>query len=438
MPDPSETASNNPSIDPRKLRRAILDHFDINGLRELCFQVNFDFDNLREGGKDVKTLHLVQTFVERNKINLLVTIFRELRPNIPLEAIVLSPEDEQITIRNKFSTAVPGEDHRSKTLIAGKSFTALIRLLSKAEVRTAVVSFQTDFEATSKQINYLNDQKQLHDLFQSLEDCYYLISNDQKKLPADEDAWISIEINEPEIQGKISDLLTVSERETFAADENRWIQHLDKAKNHIRIGIEDFNHEQLKLGTRLIFRILNRQPSRINAQLVTAASSLRLSTLEAAMKTIADNLASSKIDLDVVEEIQNGVTALAGLDERLSSLVREHNAWQELDDEVRRIGSTGLDLIEDLQDAWFDLEPMTRDILNEQMDDWAKDLVKVLESMQTALDSNSPVKARRLFIRFRSQMGRRFRQVDVSLLSLCQDMQRVGESLDLLLRQFNK
>ena len=331
-----------------------------------------------------------------------------------------------------------GEDQRSKTLIAGKSFTALIRLLSKVEVRTAVISFQTDFEAASQQIDLLNDQKELHDLFQGLEDCYYLISNDQKKLPADEDAWLNIEINEPELQGKITDLLTVSERDTFAIDENRWVQHLNKAKDHIRVGMEDFNHEQLKIGTRLIFRTLNRQPSRLNAQLVSAASSLRLDTLESAMQTIAQNLTESSIDLDVVEEIQHGVSALAGLDERLSSLVREHNAWQELDDEVRRIGTTGLDLVEDLQDAWFDLEPMTRDILGDTTESWAEELSKVLIRLQAALDENSPVKVRRFFVRFRSQLGRRFRQVDVALLGLCKDLQRVGESLDLLLRQFNK
>ena len=438
MPDPVESSLDNPSIDPRKLRRAIVDHFDMNGLRDLCFQCNFDFDNLREGGKDDKALHLVMAFVDRNKLNYLVTVFREMRPNIPIEAIVLSEEDSAPSLRNKFLVSNTSDDHRSKTLIAGKSFTALIRLLGKEEVRTAVISFQTDFEAASKQIVLLNDQKQLHDLFQSLEDCYYLIFNDQKRLPADEDAWINIEINEPEIQGKIIDLLTVSERETFATDENRWVEHLNKAKDHIRVGMEDSNHEQLKRGTRLIFRTLNRQPSRINAQLVAAASSLRLDTLESAMKTIAQNLADSNIELDVVEEIQSGVVALAGLDERLSSLVREHNAWQELDDEIRRISSTGMDLVEDLQDAWLDLGPMTRDILGSNTETWAEELSKVLVNMQEAIDANSPVKVRRLFIRMRSQMGRRFRKVDISLLSLSQDLQRVGESLDLLLRQFNK
>ncbi|MEM7336240.1 MAG: hypothetical protein AAF490_29435 [Chloroflexota bacterium] len=437
MPDPI-SSSQNPMIDPKKLHRAIVDSFDMNGLRELCFKADFDFDNLREGGKSDKVLHLVQIFEDRQRLIQLAETLRELRPHFSIQMLSLSEEERKRRASANLLSTDRGEDQRSKTFIAGKSFTALIRLLSKEEVRTAVVSFQTDFEAASRQIDLLNDQKELHDLFQGLEDCYYLIDNDQKKLPADEDAWINIEINEPELQGKISDLLTVSERETFAVDENRWVQHLSKAKGHIRVGMEDFNHEQLKLGTRLIFRTLNRQPSRINAQLVSVASSLRLDTLEAAMQTIAENLTDSNIELEVVEEIQHGVEALAGLDNRLSSLVREHNAWQELDDEVRRIGTTGLDLLEDLQDAWLDLEPMSRDILGENTQTWAEEFSKVLVNLQESLDANSPMKVRRFFVRFRSQLGRRFRQVDVALLSLCKDLQRVGESLDLLLRQFNK
>lgn len=438
MPDPSNPVLQNKPIDPRRLFRAIVDHFDMNGLRELCFECQTDFDNLREGGKKDKALHLVELFIQTNKITYLAAIFRELRPNIALENIVLVEEDEQLTLSNKFLSPKVNKENRSDTLIAGRSFTSLIRLLSKEEVRTAVVSFQTDFLASSQQINLLNDQKQLHDLFQSLEDCYYLVINDQKKLPQDEDAWINIEINEPELRSKINDLLGVSKRATFAADENRWIQHLDKAKQHIRVGVEDFNPKQLKLGTRLIFRTLNRQPTRINAQLVTAASSLRLKTLESALKTIATNLIESKIELDVVAEIQNGVDALAGLDDRLSDLVREHNAWQELDDEIRRIGTTGLNLAEDLEDAWIDIEPMIQGIIEGKTEKWAQNFGRDLALIQEAFQTRDPIKIRRLFIRLRSQMGRRFRQVDVELLTLCQDLQRVGESLDLLLRQFNK
>ena len=41
-------------------------------------------------------------------------------------------------------------------------------------------------------------------------------------------------------------------------------------------------------------------------------------------------------------------------------------------------------------------------------------------------------------MRYHSYVGHRFREVDLELLSLCTELQRVGEQIDLLLRQFNK
>ena len=67
MPDPI-SSSQNPMIDPKKLHRAIVDSFDMNGLRELCFKADYDFDNLREGGKNDKALHLVQILRTKNPV----------------------------------------------------------------------------------------------------------------------------------------------------------------------------------------------------------------------------------------------------------------------------------------------------------------------------------------------------------------------------------
>ncbi|MCA9928533.1 MAG: hypothetical protein KC419_08650, partial [Anaerolineales bacterium] len=428
-------------VDPRKLLRALIDLFNENDLRDFCFELTIDYENLPPGGKKDKARELISYFSRRNRLNYLVSVFQELRPQVTLDDIVLQAGDEDPT-KNDITiqpapTSLPQD--KSNTVIAGQSLTALIRLLSKPEVRTAVVAFQTDFEAASEQIIILADFKLVHDLFQELENRYFLIKNDERRLPADDSAWDNISLNEPELQGKINDLLNVLKRPTFSTDENRWSQQLEKARDQVRTGVEEFELSELKAGVHVIFRILNRQPSRINAQLVATANTLRLDNLEQAINTISHTLLDSGIGADnVIEEIKRGVGALAGLDERLNQLVREHNGWQDIDDELRRVEvslSTG---IEDLEDAWFDLEPMTRDMLNGTEQKWAADLDNVLTSLNTAINDRVDVTVKRLFRRFRSQVGRRFRQVDLELLTLCQDLQRVGESLDMLLRQFNK
>jgi hypothetical protein len=81
---------------------------------------------------------------------------------------------------------------------------------------------------------------------------------------------------------------------------------------------------------------------------------------------------------------------------------------------------------------------MARDLVANVPDEWAINLNKVIDTLATAINDQVVVTVRRLFRRFRSQIGRRFRQVDLELLALCQDLQRIGESLDLVLRQFDK
>jgi predicted nucleic acid-binding Zn-ribbon protein len=429
------------SVDTNKLLRALIELFNEQELRDLCFELRLDYENLEGSAKKDKARELINYFFRRRRLNVLLTVFREHRPHITVEDLLLQEgePDPSSTIVGMPTTLPSSPKDMSNTMLVSKSFVTMLRLLTRPDMRAAVVAFQTDFQAASSQIDQMNDFKLAHDLFQELENRYFLIQNDERRLPADDLAWDSIAINEPELQGKISDLRVVTQRPTFANDEARWMAQLDKVSESIRIGVEQFDLEELKRGTSLLYRVLNRTPSRINAQLVSTATALRLDALEQAMQTINTNLSGTEAGMDsVVEEIANGVAALSGLDERLKVLVKEHNAWQEIDDELRRVEASLNQSIDELDDAWFDLEPMARDLAAGQDTEWTAELNDVVDKLDEALRDKVVVTVRRLFRRFQSQVRRRFRQVDLELLTLCQDLQRVGESLDLLLRQFEK
>lgn len=428
-------------VDTNKLLQSLIELFSEQELRDLCFELRLDYENLEGSAKKDKARELINYFFRRRRLNVLITVFREHRPHITLEELLLKEGEIDLssTIIGLPTTLPSSPKDQSNTMLVSKSFVTLLRLLTRPDMRAAVVAFQTDFQAASSQIDQMNDFKLAHDLFQELENRYFLIQNDERRLPADDMAWDSIAINEPELQGKISDLRMVTQRPTFATDEARWMTQLDKVSESIRVGVEQFDLDELKRGTNLLYRVLNRTPSRINAQLVSTATALRLDALEQAMQTINTNLSASDLGLDsVVEEIANGVAALGGLDERLTVLVKEHNAWQEIDDELRRVEASLSQSIDELDDAWFDLEPMARDLTAGQNAEWATELNDVVDKLDEALRDKVVVTVRRLFRRFQSQIRRRFRQVDLELLTLCQDLQRVGESLDLLLRQFEK
>jgi hypothetical protein len=445
MSDSTESADDNAEkpVDLRKLLRAIIDSFGENDLRDLCFDLRLDYENLAGQAKKDKARELVIHFDRRNRINVLVTAFREARPKVKLEAIVVDEFDEDpASARIDMGSAdiLPAQD-KSNTMIASKSFGAIVRMLSRADVRTAVVTFQADFQTASQQIDQMNDYKQVHDLFQVLETQYDLIYRDQRRLPDDDMAWEDIAIAEPELQTKISDIVTLSQSQTFSDGDVRWAQQLEKVKERLQTAVDGDDLEALNGSVSLLYRVLNRHPTRINAQLVAVASALRLDNLEKAITTISSSLTEADVTMDnMVEEVQSGKSALAGLDERLKELVREHNAWQNIDDEVRRVKtSISKNDIDDLEDAWYDLEPMTQERI--QMDseaEWAKNLTKVMGNLAPAIEKQVVTKVRRLFMRYHTYVGHRFRAVDLELLSLCQELQRVGEQIDLLLRQFNK
>lgn len=442
MTDSADSSLEKP-VDLRKLLRAINDTFSLDDLRDLCFELQLDYDNLPGSAKKDKARELIIHFDRRKRINVLVATFRELRPHVDFESIVLDEMDEDpTTSRIEIHTAdiLPQQD-KSNTMIASKSFSAIVRMLSRADVRTAVVTFQTDFQAASQQIEQMNDYKQIHDLFQILETQYDLINRDQKRLPDDDMAWEDIAIAEPELQAKINDMMTLSKSQTFAEGDVRWANQLETVKERLQTAVDGDDLEALNGGVRLLYRVLNRHPTRINAQLVAVASALRLDNLEKAITTISSSLAEADVTMDsMVEEVKGGKSALAGLDERLKELVREHNAWQTIDDEIRRVkAAVSQNNFDELEDAWYDLEPMTQELIDAHSEaDWAVNLTKVMVNLEPAIEQQLNSKVRRLFMRYHTYVGHRFREVDLELLSLCTELQRVGEQIDLLLRQFNK
>jgi hypothetical protein len=425
-------------ISHRKLRQVIMKLFNIDDFRLFCFDLNVNFDDL--GGPSdplsVRTSKLIEHFHRRQRLRVLLITLRESRPTVTWEQL-LRDENEQETA----SITVPPSisqppSSASATFVANRSFMALFRLMRLPETREAVISFQTDFEAASEQIDLMNDYKLIHDLFQELENRYFLIDNDRKRLPDDDLAWDSLALNEPELNTKIDDLLSIVRQSSFAHEAERWVAQLEKVKVDMQTAVEDFELDDLNHATRLLYRILNRQPSRINAQLIATANALRLDNLEQAITVICDNIDASEFqsDFELVTQITDGAGALGGIDDNLSRLTTEHDAWQDIDDELRRVEATLDSGIEELEDAWYDLEPMARSLTNGQTEKWATSINEVTDNLGEAINGASIVKARRLFRRFRSQTGRRFRQVDLELLGLCHNLQKVGESLDLLLR----
>lgn len=321
---------------------------------------------------------------------------------------------------------------------AGQAVSALARLLETEEVRNAVFSFQSTFQAANQEIGILAKYKKLHDLFQELENSYFLIEHDRRRLESgDDSAWDSLELNEPETRSKITSLLEIAADPVFSSEDQTWLPRLTMARDSLRTGVDAVEVAKVTSATKLLTRVLDTQPSRINERLVEKAGKLGLHTLAEAMSTINQRLESQVPDKSDLEALAGGVQAIQRLDGEFTALVASHNSWQSIDDELRRLEANLEQAVEELlmelEIAWPIIQGLAGKLFGESQDDWAvalrDDSVKIDESIKEA----SQAKIKRFFRRFRSGIGRRFRQVDQALLDQCQDLQKLGDSLTQLL-----
>lgn len=71
-----------PSPSPAELRRVLTERFDLEELRNLCFDLGIDFDNLRGEGKAAKARELVAYLQRRQELERLIVAIRRERGEI--------------------------------------------------------------------------------------------------------------------------------------------------------------------------------------------------------------------------------------------------------------------------------------------------------------------------------------------------------------------
>jgi hypothetical protein len=181
-------------------------------------------------------------------------------------------------------------------------------------------------------------------------------------------------------------------------------------------------------------RTLAIQPTRINTRLTAAARALRLPALVEALGVARDHLAAPGLDADKVRQFQSGLEALDSLGRSLQAQVENHDHWQGVDVELRRIEALiDPDLIE-LQMSWPDLKAIAEPLYHSQSDEWALAMSKEAEALDEALTADNPVKTRRAFRNYRNRAGHHFFQVDSELRKLCGELRPIGEPLTAVLR----
>ena len=319
---------------------------------------------------------------------------------------------------------------------AAGGLVALRELMQRSsDVRIAVIAFQTDFQAAHEQVDLLGNYKDLHDLLHHLQfHCYNGLVQAESYFPAHELTRDDLTDYALTLEDIVVKLRQVAARSVIPKHETAWIDKVSLAKTDLGTAIETLDEKLLKRVIWNLSRLLATQPAHINTLLNHAARTLRLPALLDALARIWDNLRSLDLDPDKVSQFQTGVEALRQLDRKLTTLVNDHDGWQSVDVELRRIeGTLEHDLI-DLEMSWPDVKLQAEPLYLQCLDDWALALKKESVTLDEVLTANNPAKVKRSFRSFQRRATERFFQVDLELKSLCDKLSQIGAPLASVLR----
>jgi hypothetical protein len=196
------------------------------------------------------------------------------------------------------------------------------------------------------------------------------------------------------------------------------------------------NIQKLDLGLSYLFRVLDRGLPRINGRLVDASTDLPLDQLVEALSTVLDKVSPGiETESEIIDQFAGGLSAMTELSNHLDNLIMDHNNWQDFDDELRRIEANLNTGIYELQLAWPDIQELANRLFGKQKERWALILRGLEEKLDGYLADNEQERtAITIFQKYRTQASRCFREIDDQLLELVQELGKIGQPINILLR----
>jgi len=317
---------------------------------------------------------------------------------------------------------VPAEQLASQGVEGIKASAALFKLSPETYTRTI-----KSFENPSQQIGRLADYKDLHDLLHKLQFDIY----NTAKYPVERfarDVSDTDELREYEIKlGKlVSDLNRTVTSPSVNPVEKDWVSEIETAHTSFEKALDEGNDALLQECFGTLKRIIKKRPSRINSILTEAARALQLNALAEALQSVSKEAQESGLEASQVSLIQEGADAILALSNKLTSLVQDHDYWQDVTIDLDSIEESDL---ADLKSMWGTLKIKVERLFANREEDWAIQLRVFSEALDEAIKSDNPAKMKSAFRKYRSGAGDRFFKVDTDLKNHCGEIRNISGPL---------
>src|SRR5215468_7820179 len=228
---------------------------------------------------------------------------------------------------------------------------AALDSLHGPEVEQQLSQFRALFREARNQIGLLGRYKAFHDALQELEVPFNAIERDRKRLLASTEVWDELRDPLEELQQRIGQTLEVLAvdrlRDEFALSRRR----LTEAAAALTAA---FAGERARLDATMqhVRRVIGLDLSSANNRLIATARELGLGAVVAALRAVLGNLERGSASEVSVDELTRLVASLADLHGALDALVREHDQWQEIDNNLRLLVGSGPGAADELAVSW--------------------------------------------------------------------------------------
>lgn len=286
-------------------------------------------------------------------------------------------------------------------------------------VRDSVVVFTDRLQAARLQVRELINLKTLHDLLHGLQyrDLPTLV-RELPRFPDDDASRLSIEQCELQIRDVVQRVDDLINDGFVGAADVPWRSPLLQAVDQIRLGLDTDDRVPIERAARLSRSVIGTRLSALNNSLYQQARSLRLDDLAMPLRTLYERIAAIEDARTAIARVADGIAGLSEIHANLSALVIVHNAWQELDDELRRVESSLRSDTFELELTWPDLRARVV-ALSAGEERWAAEIRTQVDRLDQALTGGRPAELRVAFDRLQNRVGSRFFQIDFSLKQLC-------------------
>jgi hypothetical protein len=332
-----------------------------------------------------------------------------------------------------FPSLTPSEE-------VGKGLSALKYLMSNPKIYAEVKVGKDKLQEACNQIQIVSTYKDVHDELQHLEiDCYQSI--------VDEERWFSenqkmslrnlrtYKINLQRIYSSLQEIAQRKIDDQPILEEIDWFMDIKQAQTALDELIETSNINKFKAIQKFLSYVLPYQLTVMDAELNHTIKTLSLPPLVKLMSNIRENLTRKNLvsdqELEKIQYFQEGVKALEDLQQKFTSLIGKHNAWQRIDEELRlvqvvlNINHQDIDTqsCDDLKLSWSRLKNKLDKEYNDCEEEWAIQLKQLGEKINNFLAMKTDIlEFREIFQDFRGQASNHFFDLDKELKSFCEQL----------------